>query len=55
MSPVKCGQPVCRTRENYIYGCGRLPEDWEGDGNAGNLPRQFLAWREDISCYCRAL
>ena len=26
-------------RENYVDGFGKLPEDWEGDGNAGNLPR----------------
>ena len=44
-SPVKRGCPVCRTREYYIDSCGKLPEDREGDGNAGNLPRLYLAWR----------
>ena len=39
MSPVKRGLPVCCMRENYVEGYGKLPEDREGDGNAGNLPR----------------
>ena len=38
-SPVKRGLPVCRMHENYVERCGKLPEDWEGDSNAGNLPR----------------
>ena len=28
-----------RMCENYVDGCGKLPEDREGDGNAGILPR----------------
>ena len=28
---------------NYVD--RNLPEDWELDGNAGNLPRLILAWR----------
>ena len=24
--------------KNYVDGCGKLPEDQEGDGNVGNLP-----------------
>ena len=38
-SPMKCGGPVCRMCGNYIDVYGKLPEDWEGDGNAGNLHR----------------
>ena len=34
-SPVKHGWPVRRMCENYIDGYGKLPEDQEGDGNAG--------------------
>ena len=36
-SPVKCGQSVCRTYENYVDSYGKLPEEWEGDGKMGNL------------------
>ena len=36
MSPVKHGGPVCHTYENYVDRYGKLLEDWEGDGNAGN-------------------
>ena len=36
--PVKRGQSVCHMYENYIDGYGKLPEDWEGNGNMGNLP-----------------
>ena len=39
MSPMKHGLPVCRTRENYVDSCRKLPEDREGDSNVGNLPR----------------
>ena len=28
-----------RTYENYADGYGKLPEDQEGEGNVGNLPR----------------
>ena len=42
-SPVKCGWSVHLMCENYVD--GNLPEDWELDSNAGNLPRLILAWR----------
>ena len=38
-SPMKCGQPVCHTRENYVDSYRKLLEDREGDSNVGNLPR----------------
>ena len=28
--------------QNYIDGNGKLPEDQEGDGNVGNLPKLIL-------------
>ena len=37
-SPMKRGQSVCHTYENYVDGYGKLPEDQEGDGKTGNLP-----------------
>ena len=43
MSPMKHGQSVHLMCNNYID--GNLPEDWELDSNAGNLPRLILAWR----------
>ena len=37
-SPMQCGWPVCRMRENYIDGYRKLPEEWEDYGKTGNLP-----------------
>ena len=29
--------------QNYIDGIGKLPEDWEWDGNVGNLPKLIFS------------
>ena len=42
-SPVQHGRPVHHTCKNYVDGDGKLPEDQEGDGNAGNLCKLILA------------
>ena len=42
-SPVKHGCSVHLTCENYID--KNLPEDWELNGSAGNLPRLILVRR----------
>ena len=31
--------------ENYVDGNGKLPEDWEGDGNVGNLPKLIFSMK----------
>ena len=41
MSPVIRGCSKCQLYENYVH--RNLPEDWELDGNVGNLPRLILA------------
>ena len=41
MSPMKCGCSIRQPYKNYVH--RNLPEEWELDGKAGNLPRQILA------------
>ena len=36
---------TCLSYKNYVDGYGKLPEDWEWDGNMGNLTNKLLAWR----------